>query len=86
MTVINTEHILGGLYAQDYEGKQLAFPLKHTEVKTSIAENIGRTEVTQSFENPFNQDLEAKYIFPFFDEVAVDEMEIIIGEKIIKGN
>ncbi len=85
MTVIPNEHSIGGLYTQSLE-TQLVFPLKHTEVNTQIAGNVGRTEVTQSFENPFTQPLEAIYIFPLPDEAAVDEMEIKIGDRTIKGN
>ncbi|MBC1241332.1 VIT domain-containing protein [Nostoc sp. 2RC] len=77
---------LGGLYVQSPEGQQLVFPLKHTEVLAKVAGNLSRVEVIQSFENPFTQPLEAVYIFPLPDEAAVDDMEIKIGDRIIKGN
>ncbi|MCL1472855.1 Hsp70 family protein [Argonema antarcticum] len=76
----------GGLYVQSPEGQQLVFPLKHTEVQAKIAGNLSRVEVTQTFENPFTEPLEAVYIFPLPDEAAVDDMEIKIGSRIIKGN
>nr|WP_306423226.1 VIT domain-containing protein [Nostoc favosum] len=47
---------------------------------------MSRVEVIQSFENPFTQPLEAVYIFPLPDEAAVDDMEIKIGDRSIKGN
>nr|WP_309228887.1 VIT domain-containing protein [Microcoleus sp. FACHB-831] len=75
-----------GLYVKDREGQQLVFPLKHTEVSAKIAGNISRVEVTQSFENPFTKPLEAVYVFPLPDEAAVDDMEIILGDRIITGN
>ncbi|WP_375510773.1 VIT domain-containing protein [uncultured Nostoc sp.] len=77
---------LGGLYVQSPQGEQLGFPLKHTEVLAKIAGNLSRVEVSQSFENPFTQPLEAVYIFPLPDEAAVDNMEIKIGDRSIKGN
>lgn len=77
---------LGGLYVQSRDGKLLQFPLKHTEVKAKIAGNLSRVEVTQTFENPFAEPLEAIYVFPLPDEAAVDDMEIKIGDRIIKGN
>ncbi|MEH2087383.1 VIT domain-containing protein [Nostoc sp.] len=77
---------LGGLYVQSPQGEQLVFPLKHTEVIAKIAGNLSRVEVIQSFENHFTQPLEAVYIFPLPDEAAVDNMEIKIGDRIIKGN
>ncbi|NES04001.1 MAG: after-VIT domain-containing protein [Okeania sp. SIO2F4] len=76
---------LAGLYVFSSEEK-LTFPLKHTEVKAKIAGNLSRVEVTQKFENPFTEPLEATYVFPLPDEAAVDEMEIKIGDRLIKGN
>ncbi|MGL5061618.1 MAG: VIT domain-containing protein [Microcoleus sp.] len=75
-----------GLYVRSPEGEQLVFPLKHTEVKAKIAGNLSRVEVSQKFENPFTKPLEAVYIFPLPAEAAVDEMEIKIGDRTIKGN
>ncbi|HLO51516.1 MAG TPA: VIT domain-containing protein [Kamptonema sp.] len=77
---------LGGLYIQSTSKQQLSFPLQHTEVQAKIAGNLSRVEVVQTFENPFNEPLEAVYIFPLPDEAAVDGMEIKIGDRIIKGN
>ncbi|NEO51715.1 MAG: after-VIT domain-containing protein [Okeania sp. SIO3B5] len=76
---------LAGLYVFSSEEK-LTFPLKHTEVKAKIAGNLSRVQVTQQFENPFTEPLEATYVFPLPDEAAVDEMEIKIGDRLIKGN
>ncbi len=85
-TVSAKNQQLGGLYVQSPQGEQLVFPLKHTEVIAKIAGNLSRVDVIQSFENPFTQPLEAVYIFPLPDEAAVDDMEIKIGDRIIKGN
>jgi Ca-activated chloride channel homolog len=75
-----------GLYVRSPEEQQLVFPLKHTEVKAKIAGNLSRVEVSQTFENPFTKPLEAIYIFPLPAEAAVDEMEIKIGDRTIKGS
>ena len=75
---------IGGLYVQTGE-KQLVFPLKHTEVQAKITGNVSRVEVTQTFENPFTEPLEAVYVFPLPHEAAVDDMEIALGDRIIKG-
>lgn len=76
----------GGLFVLSKDGQQKVFPLKHTEVKAKIAGNLSRVEVTQTFENPFKDPLEAVYVFPLPDEAAVDDMEIKIGSRIIKGD
>ncbi|MDB9311734.1 VIT domain-containing protein [Spirulina sp. CS-785/01] len=75
---------LGGLYAPS-EGEKLAFPLKNTDVTAKVTGNLSRVQVTQTFENPFDEPLEAVYVFPLPDEAAVDDMEIQIGDRIIKG-
>jgi Ca-activated chloride channel homolog len=75
-----------GLYVRSPEGEQLVFPLKHTEVLAQISGNLSRVEVSQKFENPFTKPLEAVYIFPLPAEAAVDEMEIKIGDRTIKGS
>nr|WP_290221925.1 VIT domain-containing protein [Trichocoleus desertorum] len=77
--------VSGGLFGQK-DGQQQAFVLKHTEVKAKVSGNISRVEVTQTFENPFKDPLEAIYVFPLPDEAAVDDMEIKIGDRVIKGD
>ncbi|MCP2730180.1 protein kinase domain-containing protein [Limnofasciculus baicalensis] len=74
-----------GLHAQSPDGKEQLLPLQHTEVMAKVAGNVARVEVTQTFTNPFNNPLEAVYVFPLPDEAAVDDMEIIVGDRIIRG-
>jgi Ca-activated chloride channel family protein len=62
------------------------FVLEHTEVNAAIAGNLNRVTVEQTFTNPFTEPLEAVYVFPLPDEAAVDEMEIQIGDRVIKGD
>ena len=76
---------VGGLYVQSEDGQQQVFPLKHTKVDAKIAGNVSQVEVTQTFTNPFEKPLEAVYVFPLPDEAAVSDMEITIGDRIIKG-
>ena len=76
----------GGLYSYDRQGKVQTFPLTNTAVNAKIAGNIARVEVTQTFDNPSSQPLEAIYKFPLPDDAAVDEMEIRIGDRLITGN
>ncbi|MGA7933097.1 MAG: VIT domain-containing protein, partial [Kovacikia sp.] len=76
----------GGLYVESPQGQSLVFPLKHTQVHAKIAGNLSRVEVTQTFENPFTAPLDATYIFPLPDQAAVDEMEIRMGDRTIKGS
>src|ERR1044071_5457673 len=49
-------------------------PLKHTDVKAEISGFLARVVVTQEFENPFKDKIEAVYTFPLPPNAAVDDM------------
>ncbi len=80
------ERPVGGLYVQTRDRKQQPFTLTNTDVKGKISGNISRVEVTQTFQNPYDKPLEAIYVFPLPDQAAVDDMEIKIGDHVIKGD
>jgi Ca-activated chloride channel family protein len=82
----NKDRPVGGLYVQTTDRKQQAFTLTNTDVKGKISGNISRVEVTQTFQNPYDKPLGAIYVFPLPDQAAVDDMEIKIGDRVIKGD
>ena len=75
----------GGLYSQSVDGQLQTFPLEHTSVTAEVTGNISRVEVKQTFTNPYENPLEAIYQFPLPDNAAVDDMEIRIGDRVIRG-
>ena len=76
----------GSLMAVVGESKtKLPCPLKHTSVKAEISGSISRVVVTQQFENPFTERIEAVYTFPLPQNAAVDDMTMIIGDRTIRG-
>ncbi|HET6979576.1 MAG TPA: VIT and VWA domain-containing protein [Pyrinomonadaceae bacterium] len=76
----------GALTVVDSSGKAKAMcPLKHTDVKAEISGFISRVNVTQHFENPFKEKIEAVYTFPLPQNAAVDDMTMIVGERTIRG-
>ena len=76
----------GSLQIVDKDGKPTSdCPLKHTDVKAQISGFISRVTVTQDFENPFAEKIEAVYKFPLPDAAAVDDLTMTIGERVIKG-
>lgn len=60
-------------------------PLKHTEVRGAISGFIARVTVTQVFQNPASQKIEAVYVFPLPDDAAVDDMTIQVGDRTVRG-
>ena len=76
----------GALTVVDSQGNPKATcPLKHTDVKVEISGFISRVVVTQNFENPFKEKIEAVYTFPLSQNAAVDDMTMIVGERTIRG-
>ncbi|HEX5886317.1 MAG TPA: VIT and VWA domain-containing protein, partial [Pyrinomonadaceae bacterium] len=76
----------GSLTVVDSSGKPKSLcPLKHTDVKAEISGFISRVVVTQQFENPFNEKIEAVYTFPLPQRAAVDDMTMIVGERTVRG-
>ncbi|HKR15025.1 MAG TPA: VIT and VWA domain-containing protein, partial [Pyrinomonadaceae bacterium] len=60
-------------------------PLKHTSVKAEVSGFLSRVTVTQDFENPFSDKIEAFYSFPLPQAAAVDDMTMLIGDRTVKG-
>lgn len=67
------------------EPKEIPLPLEHTEVSATIHGYISTVDVRQEFENPFNEKIEAVYLFPLPQKAAVSEFLMIIGERRIRG-
>lgn len=60
-------------------------PLKHTNVKVDISGFIARATVTQTFHNPYDENIEAVYVFPLPHTAAIDAMTMKIDERNIVG-
>lgn len=60
-------------------------PLKHTGVKAEISGFLSRVVVTQEFENPFYDAIEAVYTFPLPQNAAVDDMTMTVGSRTVLG-
>src|SRR5215467_12727286 len=63
----------------------IAFPLRHTDVRTMVSGMSAMYTVTQTFENPYDEPIDAVYVFPLGDGAAVTDYAITIGERTIAG-
>ncbi|MEK6409755.1 MAG: VIT and VWA domain-containing protein [Acidobacteriota bacterium] len=82
----SSSHTSGALQIVDPEkGVVAECPLKHTDVKAEISGFISRVVVTQEFENPFKEKIEAVYTFPVPQNAAVDAMTLHVGERTVRG-
>ncbi|MGZ8844243.1 MAG: VIT and vWA domain-containing protein, partial [Pyrinomonadaceae bacterium] len=76
----------GALQVVDSSGAPKAVcPLKHTDVKAQISGFLARVSVTQEFENPFKEKIEAVYTFPLPQNAAVDDMTMLVGDRTVRG-
>jgi Ca-activated chloride channel family protein len=76
----------GALQVLDPNGKPKAIcPLKRTDVKAEISGFLSRVVVTQEFENPFKEKIEAVYTFPLPQNAAVDDMTMNVGNRTVRG-
>ena len=76
----------GSLTVLDPAGKKKTqCPLKQTTVKAAISGFLSRVNVTQEFENTFNEKIEAVYTFPLPQNAAVDDMVMVVGERTVRG-
>jgi Ca-activated chloride channel family protein len=75
----------GSLVMKDAKGEIVPIPLKHTDVKASVAGYIASVDVTQQFTNPFSEKIEAVYVFPLPHNAAVSEFVMTLGERHIRG-
>jgi Ca-activated chloride channel family protein len=75
----------GALRVFKDDGAIVECPLKHTDVQAEVSGFLARVRVTQVFENPTDERIEAVYVFPLPHKAAVDEMTLVIGPRRIVG-
>ena len=84
VTLIEQEVTQGALRVEIDE-QIVECPLKHTDVKVNIAGFIARVTVTQTFHNPYDEKIEAVYVFPLPHTAAIDDMTMTVGDRRIVG-
>jgi Ca-activated chloride channel family protein len=67
------------------DGSLVECPLRHTDVQADVSGFLARVRVTQTFENPYDEPIEAVYVFPLPHGAAVDEMTMRVGERRVAG-
>ncbi|MEK6703115.1 MAG: VIT domain-containing protein, partial [Planctomycetota bacterium] len=65
--------------------QQVAIPLKHTDVRASVSGFISQVSVTQQFQNPYSEKIEAVYVFPLPEDAAVNDFVMKVGDRTIRG-
>jgi len=73
------------LQAVGENGVVVDLPLEHTSVDIAVTGNLQRAVVRQIYGNPFEEPIEAVYVFPLPDDGAVDRMNMYIGDRLVVG-
>jgi len=60
-------------------------PLDRTSVTADVAGFGARVNVVQNFKNPSDEPIEAVYTFPLPNDAAVDQMQMVIGDRVVEG-
>jgi Ca-activated chloride channel family protein len=76
----------GSLIGLDAQGRPREFcPLTHTDVRIDVSGFVARARVTQQFENPSSETIEAVYTFPLPAHAAVNDLALTVGDRLVKS-
>ena len=75
----------GTLMTRSEEGGYIEMPIVKSDIKTVVTGQIARTVISQTFKNESKHWLEAMYLFPLPNNAAVDQMRMLIGDRVIEG-
>ncbi len=75
----------GALSVARADGAIVELPLRHTRIAIEVTAFVARATIEQVFANPFKETVEAVYTFPLGDLAAVDDFELQVGDRTIRG-
>ena len=82
---IPEDRYLGGTIKTDAFGKLVDFPSLSTDIKADIQGDSTTVSVTQTFINPTNKAVNAKYLFPLNKDSAIHSMVMEMGDEIVEA-
>ena len=76
---------LAGTVEAKVDGKRLTLPLLRSHYDVTIQGDIATVRLTQTFANPSDQPLNARYLFPLNRRAAVHAMTMRVGDEVISA-
>jgi len=73
------------LYRSPVSGRYDTVPLVHTDAAFDVRGLVAAATVTQQYANSTSQPIEAVYVFPLPHDAAVYDMEIRVGNRVIRS-
>ena len=80
-----TDIKLGGTIEAEMNGKLTYLPQLKTDIVSNISGDLATVEITQSFANPGDVPMNARYLFPMNKDAAVYQMTMLIGDEITRA-
>ncbi|HEY9345305.1 MAG TPA: marine proteobacterial sortase target protein, partial [Inquilinus sp.] len=74
------------LFRANEKGRYVEAPRLGTDVDLTVSGPTARAHVTQVFQNPTNQWVEAVYVYPLPEDGAVDTLKMVVGDRVITGD
>lgn len=83
---ISGERMRGvGILSAMRNSNRVILPLADIRISASVAGQVASVIMTQKFQNPYSEHLEATYTFPLPGGAAVSDFEMRVGNRVIKG-
>ncbi len=76
---------LGGHVVARVGDRDLLFPVLRTEIEGELQGDLATVTVRQVFENPSDDPVNARYLFPLNKDAAVHAMEMRVGDEIVRA-
>ena len=64
-----------------HDGEVVDVPLAHTDVRVEVSAHLADVEVVQTFHNPWDEKIDAVYLFPLPTGAAVHGMVLRVGDR-----
>jgi Ca-activated chloride channel family protein len=80
-----SEERLGGTLEGEVDGRAVSLPVLKTDIEADIQGDLATVTVTQTFANPADAPMHAKYLFPLDHGAAVFEMVMEVGGERIRA-
>ncbi len=84
-TAIQDDPLPGGMIEGEIDGRVVTCPLLKTDMKAYIHGDVATVELTQTFTNPHEKPMHARYVFPLPPDAAVYAMRMRIGQRVIEA-
>ncbi len=75
------DNVLGGEVRAEIDGRTVLFPLLRSEIKADIQGDLATVTIIQTFTNPTDRPLNARYLFPLNKDAAVFAMQMQVGDE-----